>query len=395
MSQFLAERMKAIAPSATLAISAYAAELKAKGKEIISLSVGEPDFETPPHVKEAAIAAIQNGFTHYTAVDGTPALKRAIVEKFKRENHLTYEPSQVLVSCGVKHSLFNAFAALLNEGDEVIIPAPYWVSYPEMVAFFGGLPVALPTTLESRFKITPDQLGKAISKKTKGLILNSPSNPTGMAYTARELSALGRVLQAHPNVVILSDDIYEHILWAGEPFVNILNVCPRLSERTLVMNGVSKAYAMTGWRIGYAAGPKEIIQAMHTVQSQSTSNPTSISQVAAQKALEGGIECVKPMVKAFKERHDFIVPALNCLPGFRCSPADGTFYAFPSVEDFLSQHKEIKDDIELAKQLLEHAGVAVVPGAAFGGPGHLRISFATGMETLKKAIEKLRMFLKT
>jgi len=385
----LSNRVNSIKPSPTLAVTNRAAELRAAGQNIIGLGAGEPDFDTPEHIKQAAIEAINNGFTKYTAVDGTPALKKAIIAKFERENGLKYEANQILVSCGGKQSFFNLSLALLNPGDEVIIPAPYWVSYPDMVLVADGKPVILTTTQEQRFKITPEQLEAAITPRTRLVVLNSPSNPTGVAYTLEELAALGAVLRRHPDVMIATDDMYEHILFTDKPFCNILNACPELYPRTIVLNGVSKAYSMTGWRIGYAAGPAKLIGAMKKIQSQSTSNPTSISQVASQAALEGGQACVQEMVKAFKERHDFVVSALNEIEGVECIPADGTFYAFPSFHKVIDSRPEFADDIALAEYLLTEAGVALVPGSAFGAPGNMRLSFATGMDVLKDAIGRI------
>jgi aspartate aminotransferase len=385
----LADRVQRIKPSPTLAITAHVAELRASGKDIIGLGAGEPDFNTPEHIRGAAIAAINSGFTRYTAVDGTPELKRAIIAKFRRDNGLKYQPEQILVSCGGKQSFFNLAQALLNPGDEVIIPAPYWVSYPEMVRLADGEPVIIRAGVENGFKITPEQLEAAITPKTRLFVINSPSNPTGVAYSKSELKALGGVLKNHPQLLIATDDMYEHILWTGQPFCNILNPCPELYERTIVLNGVSKAYAMTGWRIGYAGGPTELIKAMKKVQSQSTSNPTSISQVAAQAALDGDQSCIQPMLKAFKERHDFVVEALNRIPGVVCLPADGTFYCFPYFQAIIDSLDSVANDVELAEHLLDTAGVALVPGTAFGLPGYLRLSFATGLETLKAATERL------
>ena len=385
----LSHRVNSIKPSPTLAVTNRAAELRAAGQNIIGLGAGEPDFDTPEHIKQAAIEALNRGFTKYTAVDGTPALKQAIIAKFERENGLKYEANQILVSCGGKQSFFNLSLALLNPGDEVIIPAPYWVSYPDMVLVAEGKPVILTTTQAQRFKITPQQLEAAITPRTRLVVLNSPSNPTGVAYTRAELEALGEVLARYPDVLIASDDMYEHIRYTGEPFCNIATACPQLVERTIVLNGVSKAYSMTGWRIGYAAGPAKLIGAMKKIQSQSTSNPTSISQVAAQAALEGSQACVAEMVKAFKERHDYVVDALNAIEGVECITADGTFYAFPSFQKLIDARPEFADDVALAEYLLIEAGVALVPGSAFGAPGNLRLSFATSLDTLKDAIERI------
>ena len=389
----LSDRVQRIKPSPTLAITSKAAELRAQGKDIIGLGAGEPDFDTPDHIKQAAIEAINAGKTKYTPVDGTPGLKKAVIDKFKRENGLDYEAGQILVSSGGKQSFFNMALALLNDGDEAIIPAPYWVSYPDMVKVAGGVPVILETDLDSRFKITPQQLEQAITPKTRLFVINSPSNPSGMAYSKEELAALGEVLKKHPDIVIATDDMYEHILWTGQPFVNIVNACPELYDRTVVMNGVSKAYSMTGWRIGYAGGPQKLIAAMKKVQSQSTSNPASISQAAAEAALSGDQQCVKEMVKAFKERHDYVVDALNKLPGVTCAPGDGTFYAFPDFSGAIADMDGVESCTDLAAQLLETAEVALVPGSAFGAPGCLRLSFAVGMDTLVEAIRRIEKAL--
>ena len=386
----LSDRVQRIKPSPTLAVTARAAALRAAGKDIISLGAGEPDFDTPEHIKEAAICAIRDGFTKYTDVGGTPQLKRAIAAKFKRENGLDYTPAQILVSVGGKQSFFNLAQALLNAGDEVIIPAPYWVSYPDMVLLADGLPVIIDAGIDQQFKITPHQLAAALTVRTRLVVINSPSNPSGMAYTRAELAALGEVLRRHPQVLIATDDMYEHILWTGQPFVNILNVCPDLYARTVVLNGVSKAYSMTGWRIGYAGGPAPLIEAMKNVQSQSTSSPASISQVAAQAALEGDQSCIAEMCKAFKARHDFVVGALNSVPGVRCLPGDGTFYTFSNVEGMIARLNGIRSDVELAEFLINEAGVALVPGSAFGAPGYLRLSFATDLETLREALRRIK-----
>ncbi len=388
----LSDRVSRIKPSPTLAITARAKQLKAEGKDIISLGAGEPDFDTPDHIKEAAIKAIKGGDTKYTAVDGTPDLKLAIEGKFARDNNLVYKNNQILVSCGGKHSFYNLCQALLNTGDEVIIPAPYWVSYPDMVLLADGVPVILPTHYDNHFKITPEQLAAAITPKTRLVVINSPSNPTGVAYRRKELEALGNVLLQYPNVILATDDMYEHILWIEEPFTNILNCCPELYTRTVVLNGVSKAYSMTGWRIGYAAGPSKLIQAMTDIQSQSTSNPTSIAQAAAAAALSGDQRCVEEMRVTFKERHDYVVTALNNIDGMHCKPSDGTFYSFPNVEGFIKNlppDMQVNTDLELAEFLLVKAHVATVPGSAFGAPGHLRLSYATSMANLKKALERI------
>ncbi|MFZ0788752.1 MAG: pyridoxal phosphate-dependent aminotransferase [Chromatiaceae bacterium] len=385
----LSARVQAVKPSATLAVDARAKALKAEGKDVIGLGAGEPDFDTPDHIKAAAIEAINQGFTKYTAVDGMPSLKAAVAAKFKRENGLDFTPGQILVSCGGKQSFFNLAQAVIDPGDEVVIPAPYWVSYPDMVLLAGGAPVLVHAGADQRFKISPAQLKAALNDKTKLVVINSPSNPTGMAYTADELAALGEVLRDFPRALVATDDMYEHIRWDSGPFVNILNVCPDLASRTLVLNGVSKAYSMTGWRIGYAGGPAEVIKAMTKVQSQSTSNPTSISQVAAQAALNGPQDCIGVMLKAFKERHDFVVDRLNRIPGIDCLPTDGTFYVFPRVQQAIEHLPGINNDLELAEYLLERAGVALVPGSAFGLSGHVRISIATSPGNLEQALDRI------
>ncbi|MGD2074709.1 MAG: pyridoxal phosphate-dependent aminotransferase [Gammaproteobacteria bacterium] len=389
----LSQRVQRVKPSPTLAVTARAAELRAAGEDIIGLGAGEPDFDTPEHIKQAAIRAIKKGDTKYTAVDGTASLKAAIINKFQRENGLEYQPDQILVSCGGKQSFYNLVQALLNPGDEVIIPAPYWVSYPDMVKLADGEPVIIKAGLDQGFKISPEQLQAAITAKTRLMVINSPSNPTGVAYTRDELRALAEVLLRHPHVLVATDDMYEHILWSDDPFSNIVNVCEELFPRAIVLNGVSKAYAMTGWRIGYAGGPKRLIQAMKKIQSQSTSNPASISQAAAEEALDGDQSCIEPMLKAFKARHDFVVDALNALPGVRCARGDGTFYSFPDFSAVIKGLDSVNDDVELAEHLLGEAGVALVPGSAFGAQGHLRLSFATSMENLENALARLRRAL--
>jgi aspartate aminotransferase len=390
----LSRRVQAIKPSPTLAVTARAAKLKAEGKDIIGLGAGEPDFDTPQHIKDAAIAAIHKGFTKYTAVGGTPSLKAAVIAKFKRDNGLDYTAKQILVSCGGKQSFFNLALAVINAGDEVIIPAPYWVSYPDIVLIAEGKPVIVQAGIEQGFKMTPAQLEAAITTKTRMMVINSPSNPSGAVYTLEELQGLGAVLRKHPDILIATDDMYEHIALTDAKFVNILNACPDLYPRTMVLNGVSKAYAMTGWRIGYAGGPEHIITAMENVQSQSTSNPTSISQMAAEAALNGDQGCIAPMLKAFRERHVFVVTELNKIPGLKCIMAGGAFYAFPDASAAIAKlHKKgvLKDanDIALSEYLLVEAGVAVVPGSAFGSEGYLRLSFATSMGNLQKALERM------
>ncbi len=389
----LSHRAQGIKPSPTLSVSARAAELKASGKDILSLAAGEPDFDTPEHIKAAAIQAIRDGHTKYTAVGGTASLKRAVIDKFRRENALEYSAGEVLVSCGAKHSIYNLTQALLNPGDEAIIPAPYWVSYPDMVRLAGAEPVIIKTGMEQQFKISAGQLRGAISEKTRLLILNSPSNPTGASYSREELVALGEILLQHPEILIASDDIYEHILWQGE-FANIAMAVPELQERTVVLNGVSKAYSMTGWRIGYAAGPAKLIKAMTNIQSQSTSSPTSISQDAAEAALNGDQEMVRGFCDTFRQRHDFCLERLNDMDGVECPASHGTFYIFPNMQEVISSLPGVSNDIELAEYFLEHGGVAMVPGSAFGAPGHMRISFATSMAVLEDAMQRIAKALK-
>ena len=390
MMKELADRVQRIQPSATLATAARANELIAAGKDIINLSVGEPDFDTPDFIKEAAIKAIRDGMTKYTAVDGTTGLKEAIIHKFVRDNKLTYEPAQIIASCGGKHSLYNLFASLLNHGDDVIIPAPYWVSYIDIAKLMNATPIVIHADLEQHFKITPAQLESAITTKTRLVVLNSPSNPTGIAYTAAELTALGKILLKHPHIIVVTDDIYEHTLWTKEPFVNILMACPDLYDRCVVVNSVSKTYAMTGWRIGYAAGPKKLIAAMKKIQSQSTSNPTSIAQAAAQAALNGDQSCAAIMTKAYKERHDYTVSALRNMPGIQVQPCDGTFYSFPSVKHIIKNTSPINNDLALTEYLLNEAEIAVIPGSAFGAEGYIRISYATGMDKIKTAMQRMQ-----
>ncbi len=386
----LSDRVNAVKPSPTLAITARAAEMRAAGKDIIGLGAGEPDFDTPEHIKQAAIKALAEGFTKYTAVDGIVSLKQAIIDKFRKDNGFDYQLNQVLVSCGGKQSFYNLAQALINPGDEVLIPAPYWVSYPDMVLLAGGRPVIIATDQAQHFKVTAGQLRAAITPRTRLLVINSPSNPTGVAYTGEELRALGEILQEHPDIIIATDDMYEHILWESGSFVNILNACPDLYPRTMVLNGVSKAYAMTGWRIGYAAGPAEIIAAMRKIQSQSTSNPTSIAQVAAEAALAGDQSCIQTMLVEFRKRHDYVVAELNGMPDIDCLATDGTFYVFPNVQTAIDRLEGISDDVEFAEYLITEAGVAIVPGSAFGCPEHIRISIATSMENLEKSMTRIR-----
>ena len=390
MSITLSNRVQAVKPSPTLAITARAAQMRAAGKDIIGLGAGEPDFDTPDHIKAAAVKAMDNGFTKYTAVDGTASLKKAIIAKFKNDNNLDYQPKQILVSCGGKQSSYNLTQAMINPGDEVIIPAPFWVSYPDMVLLADGVPIIIETTQAQHFKISPEQLRAAITDKTRLIFINSPSNPSGVAYTLEELKALGDVLIDFPNIIIATDDMYEHILWNQGSFVNILNAHPEFYDRTVVMNGVSKAYSMTGWRIGYAAGPADLIEAMCTIQSQSTSNPTSISQYAAEAALTGDQSFINDMCIEFKKRHDYVVAELNNIEGIECLETDGTFYVFPNVEKLIARLEGINNDLEFSDYLIEKAGVALVPGSAFGSEGHIRISIATSMANLQNALERIK-----
>ena len=395
----LSNRVQTIKPSPTLAVTARAAKLKAEGKDIIGLGAGEPDFDTPQHIKDAAIAAINKGLTKYTAVGGTPGLKNAIVAKFKRENNFDFEAKQILVSCGGKQSFFNLVLSVINPGDEVIIPAPYWVSYPDIVLIAEGKPVFINTGIEQNFKISAEQLEAAITPRTKMFVINSPSNPSGAVYTLDELRALGEVLRRYPQILIATDDMYEHILLSNQKFINIVNACPDLFQQTVVLNGVSKAYSMTGWRIGYCGGPAPIITAMENIQSQSTSNPSSISQAAAEAALNGDQSCMNPMIAAFKERNTFVTEQLNQMNGVHCLSSEGAFYAFADIRQSISDlyNKNLigaPNDIALSEYLLESAGVAVVPGSAFGCDGYIRLSFATSMENLKQALSRIKNLLK-
>ena len=387
----ISDSLKRIKPSPTIAVTQKARELRAAGKDVIGLGAGEPDFDTPDNVKNAAIKAMKNGDTKYTAVDGTPALKKAIIAKFKRENKLSYSADQITVGTGGKQVLYNAFMATLNKGDEVIIPAPFWVSYPDMVLLAGGKPKIVKCTEQEGFKLTPSKLRKAITKKTKWLILNSPSNPTGAGYTKKEIEELAKVLIKNKKVHILSDDIYEHIKYDNFNFYTIAQNS-KLKDRTLTMNGVSKSYAMTGWRIGYAAGPKDIIKAIGKIQSQSTSNPSSISQAAAVEALNGNQGFIKKRSKAFKERRDFVVKSLNNINGINCLTPNGAFYVFPSCKGLLNKKTKLKTDTDFVQKLLEKSIVAVVQGSAFGLDGYFRISYATSMQNLKKAMERIKTF---
>ncbi len=383
--------LKRIKPSPTIAVTTKAKELRAAGKDVIGLGAGEPDFDTPDNIKEAAIEAIKKGDTKYTAVDGTPALKKAIKEKFKKENNLSYDLNQITVGTGGKQVLYNAFMATINKGDEVVIPAPYWVSYPDMILLAGGKPKIVKCNEEDNFKLTPSKLKKAISKKTKWIIINSPSNPTGASYTKSEIKDLAEILKRNKKIYILSDDIYEHITYDNFKFSTIAEI-KELKDRTLTMNGVSKSYSMTGWRIGYAAGPLEIIKAISKIQSQSTSNPSSISQAAAVEALNGTQDFIQERANSFKERRDFVVNSLNNIKGLSCLKPEGAFYVFPSCKKLLNKKTKLKTDTHFVQTLLEQANVAVVQGSAFGLPGYFRISYATSMENLKKAMDRIKRF---
>ncbi len=394
----LSHRVQAIKESPTLAITAKAQKLKAEGRDVVALAAGEPDFDTPDHIKAAAIEAINKGFTKYTPVSGTPSLKKAIVEKFKRDNGLDYEVSQVLVSVGGKQSFYNLCQAYINDGDEVIIPAPYWVSYPDMAILAGGVPVVIECGIEQGYKLSPAQLEAAITPKTKLVVINSPPNPTGAVYTLEELAALGAVVKKNPHVLVASDDMYEHVMLGDTTFYTLLNACPELKDQVIVLNGVSKAYSMTGWRIGYAAGPQKLIKAMENIQSQSTSNPTSISQVAAEAALNGDQGCITPMLEAFNTRHVYVVDRFNAMRGLKCLRAGGAFYAFVDAREaiaLLAAEGKISaaTDMALGSFLLETQDVAVVPGSAFGAEGYFRISFATSMQNLEKALDRIEKAL--
>ena len=388
MSPILSNRVQKIKPSATMAVSDKAKQLKSQGVQIVSMGSGEPDFDTPVNIQKAATHAITAGETRYTAVDGTPQLKKAICEKFKKENGLDYSLNEVMVSSGGKQVFYNLCQAILSKGDEVIIPSPYWVSYPDMAILADATPVFIKAELDQEFKITPEQLEASINSNSKLFVLNSPSNPTGAVYTKSEIESLGAVLERHPHVNIISDDIYEHIRWEDDAFVNIAMACPNLKDRTVILNGVSKAYAMTGWRIGYAAGPEKIIKAMKKIQGQSTSNPSSISQAAALEAISGDQSFIKMMVEAFERRHNFLVDSLNAIDGIECPQSCGAFYSFPRVQGLIDR-LGLKDDVEFSTYCLDKISLALVPGSAFGAPGYVRLSFATSMDNLKLAIDRL------
>ena len=388
----LSDRVKKVKPSATITISAKAMDLRANGIDVISLSAGEPDFDTPEHIKQAAIEAINKGQTKYTQVDGTPELKDAIISKFNRDNNLHYQRENIIVSTGAKQTLYNLFQSVLGSDDEVVIISPYWVSYPDMVILADAKPVIVETHQEDDFNINMDSFKAALTDKTKLLILNSPSNPTGITYTKEQYESMGKILSDYPNVLIATDDMYEHIYWGNEPFTSFAEVCPNLFDRTITVNGVSKAYAMTGWRIGYCGAPESIVKGMKKVQGQSTSNPSSISQVAAIAALNGSHDVLKMMVDEYKKRHDYLCDALNEINGFNTSPGTGAFYLFPEVRSVI-ESKGFADDIEFSSFLIDQANVAVIPGSAFGAEGSIRISYATSMELLKESISRIKSSL--
>ena len=389
----LTKRINSVKPSATITISAKAMELRAKGIDVISLSQGEPDFDTPKHIKDVAIQAINDGKTKYTPVDGTPEIKEAIINKFKRDNNLDYSPENILVSTGAKQTLFNLFQSVLEEGSEAIIISPYWVSYPDMVILAGAKPIIVDTLQKNNFDLDLDHLRDALSDKTRLIVLNSPSNPTGVTFTRKQYQGMGNILKDYPNVLIATDDMYEHIYWGNEKFCSFAEACPGLFDRTITINGVSKAYAMTGWRIGYCGGPSDVVKAMKKIQGQSTSNASSISQVAATAALNGPHDEVLSMVKEYKNRHEYLCEALNSLDGFNAVPGTGAFYLFPNINGAI-ESLGMKDDLEFSEYLLENAGVAVVPGTAFGAKGYIRISYATSMVVLEEAISRIKKVLR-
>ena len=389
----LTKRINSVKPSATITISAKAMELRAQGVDVISLSQGEPDFDTPMHIKDAAIQAINDGKTKYTSVDGTPEIKEAIINKFKRDNNLDYKPENILVSTGAKQTLFNLFQSVLEEGNEAIVISPYWVSYPDMVILAGAKPVIVDTLQKNNFDLDLDLLREALSDNTRLIILNSPSNPTGVTFTREQYQGMGNILKDYPNVLIATDDMYEHIYWGNEKFCSFAEACPDLFDRTITVNGVSKAYAMTGWRIGYCGGPTDVVKAMKKIQGQSTSNASSISQVAATAALNGSHDEVLGMVEEYKNRHQYLCEALNSLDGFKAVPGTGAFYLFPNITEAI-ETLGMKDDLEFSEFLLETAGVAVVPGTAFGAKGYIRISYATSMDALEESISRIKKVLR-
>ena len=388
MNNPISERVRNVKPSATIAISSKAMEMRSAGINVISMSAGEPDFDTPEHIKDAAKAAMDSGKTKYTQVDGTPELKEAIINKFNDDNDLSYQPENILVSTGAKQTLYNLFQAILGDGDEVIIISPYWVSYPDMVLLADAKPVFIDTHQENNFSLDLNAFSNAINERTKLVIINSPSNPTGITFTRSDYESIGAVLEDYPSVYVATDDMYEYIYWGDEPFVSFAQACPSLFDRTITINGVSKSYAMTGWRIGYCGGPADVIGAMKKVQSQSTSNPSSISQAATVAALNGSKDEVFSMVEQYKLRHDYFCSALNDIEGFKTSPGTGAFYLFPDVKNVIEK-KGFSDDVELSEYLIETANVAVVPGSAFGSIGYIRLSYATGLEQIKEAVERI------
>ena len=388
MNNPISERVRKVKPSATIAISSKAMEMRSAGINVISMSAGEPDFDTPQHIKDAAKAAMDNGMTKYTQVDGTPELKEAIIKKFSDDNDLSYQPENILVSTGAKQTLYNLFQAILGDGDEVIIISPYWVSYPDMVLLADAKPVFVDTFQENNFSLDLNAFSNAINERTKLVIINSPSNPTGITFSRSDYESIGAVLENYPNVYVATDDMYEYIYWGDEPFVSFAQACPSLFDRTITINGVSKSYAMTGWRIGYCGGPADVIGAMKKVQSQSTSNPSSISQAATVAALNGSKDEVFSMVEQYKIRHDYLCSALNAIEGFKTSPGTGAFYLFPDVKNVI-ENKGFSDDVELSEYLIESANVAVVPGSAFGSKGYIRLSYATSLENIKEAVERI------
>ena len=388
MNNPISERVRKVKPSATIAISSKAMEMRSAGINVISMSAGEPDFDTPQHIKDAAKAAMDNGMTKYTQVDGVPDLKKAIIKKFRNDNELSYKPENILVSTGAKQTLYNLFQAILGDGDEVIIISPYWVSYPDMVLLADAKPVFVDTFQENNFSLDLNAFSNAINEKTKLVIINSPSNPTGITFTRSDYESIGAILENYPNAYVATDDMYEYIYWGEEPFVSFAQACPALFDRTITINGVSKSYAMTGWRIGYCGGPTDVIGAMKKVQSQSTSNPSSISQAATIAALNGSKDEIYTMVEQYKIRHDYLCSALNAIEGFKTSPGTGAFYLFPDVKNVIEK-KGFSDDVELSEYLIESANVAVVPGSAFGSKGYIRLSYATSLENIKEAVERI------
>ena len=388
MNNPISERVRKVKPSATIAISSKAMEMRSAGINVISMSAGEPDFDTPQHIKDAAKAAMDNGMTKYTQVDGVPDLKEAIIKKFRNDNELSYKPENILVSTGAKQTLYNLFQAILGDGDEVIIISPYWVSYPDMVLLADAKPVFVDTFQENNFSLDLNAFSNAINEKTKLVIINSPSNPTGITFSRSDYESIGAILENYPNAYVATDDMYEYIYWGEEPFVSFAQACPALFDRTITINGVSKSYAMTGWRIGYCGGPTDVIGAMKKVQSQSTSNPSSISQAATIAALNGSKDEIYTMVEQYKIRHDYLCSALNAIEGFKTSPGTGAFYLFPDVKNVIEK-KGFSDDVELSEYLIESANVAVVPGSAFGSKGYIRLSYATSLENIKEAVERI------